>query len=84
VAAGIGGDQQDAEYGGLSLRARHAQHAPDPVSVQLGDPPAEPWVGVCVRVVRDDARDQRLERGIPAERGGVGKVLRLKRLFQLR
>jgi hypothetical protein len=72
VAAGVRGDEQDAQDGGVRcVRCRHAQHAADPAAVQLGDPATEPRVGRGGGEVGHDARHQRVVRHVPAERRGV-------------
>jgi hypothetical protein len=53
-----------------------AEHAPDPVLAQLGDPRRFPPLVVAAGVVGDDLRHQRLEAGVPAELRRVDLAVR--------
>lgn len=78
VAARVGVDEEDAELGRVPIvRVGDEEDAADAVAVELGDPGRFSLRVVVAGVVGDDARDERLEVGVPVEFGGVDLAVSL-------
>jgi hypothetical protein len=70
-------DEQQAQLCGVLRVSGGAEHAADPLPVQLGDPRRLALGGGAFSEVGHDARDQRLERRVPAVLGRVSVTVPL-------